>query len=162
MKALLVSFLVGLAALPLAGLARADAPAVTARCTVAVVPFNPTRRVARPLVELIDRTVSGKLEQRGCQLVEAKAVTAMKSAIRFPRRPQAAAWERRGKGLRGDIVVGDTVLVVPDDSDEAVAARIVINPAMGGPRGQGQQGTPPGGTMPPGSSDSSTTDSAST
>jgi hypothetical protein len=58
----------------------------------------------------------------------------------------------------GDIEVGDNVMVVPDDADEAVAARIVINPAMGGPGVPGGQwDQPPADPSLPGSSDSTST-----
>ncbi|NPV59944.1 MAG: hypothetical protein HPY75_09800 [Actinobacteria bacterium] len=35
-----------------------------------------------------------------------------------------------------DIEVGDRVMVVPDGSDAGAAARIIINPGMGGPGGR--------------------------
>ena len=54
-----------------------------------------------------------------------------------------------------DIEVGDSVMVIASDSDEDVAAQIIIDPAMGGPGGQGA--VPPGGTAEPESSDSSST-----
>ncbi|MEW6555257.1 MAG: hypothetical protein AB1384_13345 [Actinomycetota bacterium] len=58
----------------------------------------------------------------------------------------------------GDIEVGDSVMVIPGDSDESVAARIIINPAMGGPGGPGGRGAqPPGETTQPDSSDSTST-----
>jgi hypothetical protein len=63
----------------------------------------------------------------------------------------------RDTAKASDIEVGDNVMVVPSDSDETVAAQIMINPAMGGPGGGG--GTPPGGTTSPKSSDSSSSSS---
>jgi len=54
-----------------------------------------------------------------------------------------------------DIEVGDNVMVVPDDSDEAVAAQIMIEPAIGGPGGRGM--TPPGEMSSPDASDSTST-----
>ncbi len=54
-----------------------------------------------------------------------------------------------------DIEVGDNVMVVPDDSDCGVAARIMIDPVMGGPGGGGM--TPPGETSSPDATDSTST-----
>ena len=43
-----------------------------------------------------------------------------------------------------DIKVGDSVMVIPSDSDDTVAGQIMIDPGMGGPPGPGA--TPPSGS----------------
>jgi hypothetical protein len=97
-------------------------------CSAVVVPVAATRRVATPIAKLLEAQLRGRLVQRGCELAPDKAVTAMRTMLRVPRRPQSQDWVRLGKAMVADLVVATTLV---DDGSEVRVEVVVCRPASG-------------------------------